>query len=77
MDLGEEGFELAVEDLVEAGEAAMFFELAVVEGFAVDDGFLLELAADAVEPVLAWMVERGHIDATLGYDGSTGELSAG
>lgn len=34
-------------------------------------------AADAVEPVLAWMVERGHIDATLGYDGSTGELSAG
>ena len=34
-------------------------------------------AAEVVEPVLAWMVERGHIDATLGYDGSTGELSAG
>src|SRR5690606_27396840 len=56
--LGEQRLELAVEELVQALEAAVGRELPLIEAAAVDDFFQRQLLADALEP-LALAVRPG------------------
>jgi len=51
MEVAEELLELAVEELVDAVEAAFGLECPLFEGVAVDDRLELELLGDALDPL--------------------------